>query len=127
MITASSIKKFIPAITITLFILDNDQLVNNDQQQQQQHLNDPAINNQLLQHQRQQQEFLLHYRQALARLQKEDPVAAAAMPGINATEIEEREKDIVEDMGRIIYSKRYQDLTHEYRYMIITLSTLVWL
>lgn len=67
-------------------------------------------------HQQQQLEFLQLYRQSLARLQKEDPMAAASMPGINATDLEEREKDIVEEMGRIIYSKRYSDMNYQYRY-----------
>lgn len=66
---------------------------------------------------KQQQEFLTIYRQSLARLQKEDPLAASAMPGFNALEMEEREKDIVEDMCRVVYSKRYYDLTHQYRYI----------
>lgn len=66
-------------------------------------------------HRQQQQEFLLLYRQSLARLQKEDPMAAASMPGINAVDLEEREKEIVEEMGRIVYSKRYSDMTHQYR------------
>lgn len=41
------------------------------------------------------------------------------MPGINAAELAQREKDIAEDMCRIHYSKRYQDLTHEYRYILL--------
>jgi hypothetical protein len=66
-------------------------------------------------HQQQQLEFLQLYRQSLARLQKEDPLAASLMPGINATDLEEREKDIVEEMGRIVYSKRYSDMNYQYR------------
>jgi hypothetical protein len=66
-------------------------------------------------HHQQQLEFLQLYRQSLARLQKEDPVSAASMPGINAAEIDEREKDIVEEMGRIVYSKRYSDMNYQYR------------
>lgn len=38
------------------------------------------------------------------------------MPGINAQDLEDREKEIVEEMGRIVYSKRYSDMTHQYRY-----------
>ena len=66
-------------------------------------------------HQQQQLEFLQVYRQSLARLQKEDPMSASAMPGINATDLDEREKDIVEEMGRIVYSKRYSDMNFIYR------------
>ena len=67
-------------------------------------------------HQQQQLEFLQVYRQSLNRLQKEDPISASAMPGINATDLDEREKDIVEEMGRIVYSKRYSDMNFIYRY-----------
>jgi len=67
-------------------------------------------------HQQQQLEFLQVYRQSLTRLQKEDPISASAMPGINATDLDEREKDIVEEMGRIVYSKRYSDMNFIYRY-----------
>ncbi len=70
---------------------------------------------QQLQHQHQQQEYLNLYRQSLVRLQKEDPEAAARMPGLNALELEEREKDILENIERINYSKRYADLTHLFR------------
>ena len=66
-------------------------------------------------HQQQQLEFLQVYRQSLTRLQKEDPISASAMPGINATDLDEREKDIVEEMGRIVYSKRYSDMNFIYR------------
>jgi hypothetical protein len=66
------------------------------------------------------------YRQALLRIQKEDPLAAHSMPGINATESEIREKEIVEDMGRINYSKRYCDLTHQYRYHLSFLNSIDW-
>ena len=66
-------------------------------------------------HHQQQLEYLQLYRQSLARLQKEDPISASAMPGINATDLEEREKDIVEDMGKIVYSKRYSVMNFQYR------------
>lgn len=42
-------------------------------------------------------------------------MSASAMPGINATDLDEREKDIVEEMGRIVYSKRYSDMNFIYR------------
>ena len=42
-------------------------------------------------------------------------MGAASMPGINSQDLEEREKEVVEEMVRIVYSKRYSDLTHQYR------------
>ena len=66
-------------------------------------------------HRQQQEEFLLLYRQSLARLQTEDPLAASFLPGINAQDLEDREKEIVEEMGKVVYSKRYSDLAHQYR------------
>lgn len=103
---------------VNLFIIDDSN--NNDQQQQlqqQQQLNELQRQQQAAELQRQHEEYLALYRQALGRLQKENPAAALLMPGINVAELEEREKEIVEDMGRIIYSKRYYDLTHQYRYI----------
>ena len=78
-------------------------------------MQEKAAQAQLEEAQRQYQENLILCRQSLARLQKEDPVSAAAMPGINGVEFEDREKDVVEDIGGIIYSKRYSDLSHQYR------------
>lgn len=74
-------------------------------------------------HHRQQQEYLLLYRQSLSRLQKDYPILASGMPGINAQDLEEREKEIVEEMGRIVYSKRYSDVTFQYRYLRLRLQS----
>lgn len=54
-------------------------------------------------------------------------MAAASMPGINATDLEEREKDIVEEMGRIVYSKRYSDMNYQYRYLKVAIVNLSYI
>ena len=64
----------------------------------------------------QQQEFLLLYRQSCARLQNEDPEGAAFMLNVGAEGgAEGREKDIVDEMAKVVYSKRYNDSTYQYR------------
>ena len=98
----NELKRYLHLLNVCLFLLDDDLAA--VQLAEAQKL-----------HQQQQLEFLQVYRQSLNRLQKEDPISASAMPGINATDLDEREKDIVEEMGRIVYSKRYSDMNFIYR------------
>ena len=58
---------------------------------------------------------LIQYRDIIAKLQEGNPDCLKNMPGFTPGEMAERERTIVEEIGKISYSKRYQDSKYEYR------------